>query len=186
MSKSIILTDNEARCKDLRYVIWPCKDAPDNATSCLKAPDPSGDVKFFSSPLPGIRLAVSGWIKSPWQPGEKLAVRESWAEECILGRWTGKYLYKSRDSEITEEYRSDWRSPATMPLAYARRWLIVESVECKRVEEVTDDEAKGSGSHPRTYRDEREYEPATIEFKELWRKRYSSQWAWIVRVREVR
>lgn len=198
MSKSIILTDLEAQCPNLRYVIRPfTDDIPDQVIEfCIPAIFPKSTIViggcdhggYSDYEDKGLRYK---YYKLPWQPGDKLAVRESWrlhrgTGECGCGGDVchcapeGTIVYRAGGKDDEDK----WRSPATMTLAYVRRWLIVESVECKRVGDVTKEEVKYSGISIDKYCSV----PSSWQhtFFRLWRKRYSAQRCWIARVREVR
>jgi len=79
---------------------------------------------------------------APYAIGQRVAAKEKWGEvyEIVEGkRIHVAYIYDSdKGNEQYSEYHfDDYRSPVTMPLSAVRRWLVVESVECLRVKDVT-------------------------------------------------
>jgi len=83
---------------------------------------------------------------APYQPGQTIAVRESWH---IRGWLNGMehYAYKA-DGEscpttrCDEEIYNTWRSPVTMPREAVRTWLLVKDVCCVRVQDMTSEQAQ--------------------------------------------
>jgi len=100
-------------------------------------------------------------LKPPYQPGDILWVRETWAEA------REKYYYKAdkkcigfddydclpRNVEYHEtcdicEYSDGyikWRSPMFMPREAARLFLKVTSVKVERLQDITEEDAKAEG-----------------------------------------
>jgi len=190
--KSIILHDHEARVKNPLVVRPVVPTLPDNPTSISGQKWGFVDGAFYYCGR-----------KSPYKPGDVLAVRESWL--TYMGPITDRLLREGADTWpfidmfpfqfATEEYGQllelGWerRSPATMPLIYSRRSLRVKSVECKLVSEITEEEAKAAGvtlSIPH-------YGVCAVGdvFEQLWNKRYGKRypwetaWGWFTRCEEV-
>lgn len=88
-------------------------------------------VRASTSPLP---------IKLPYQPGQTIAVRESWGivgEEYFVISEYSKY----KDGNIDLSYIK-WRSPATMPIDAVHTHLMVKDVLCVRVQDMTSEQAQ--------------------------------------------
>ncbi len=177
--KSLCITVTEARRlldAGSVLIVRPVKDIPLSASGFIVAADGSGDIKFYNQAMAGVRVALGPWRKSPFgKPGDRVALRETWTEGYHLGRWTGYYYYKA-DNNCPEAYPC-WLSPATMPqwaIRPAFRSCTVESVECKRVSEITVNEA---------------VEANMIPFAENWTRRYGKKHpfetdhAWFAKIR---
>jgi len=200
---SIILHDHEARCKDLRYLIRPVKhDPPAGLLEKFPFPKMIGGNLYFQKSEHEQFPCWEFHYEAPWQPGDKLAVRETYGFTEAWGQLVFKAEYPSEQLPNVH----CWYGGQTMPLIYARRWLVVESVACKRVLDVTEEEAIGCGAikHLGHYANDgpgitwhygfnvesekylaRAQTPMAA-FELLWSKRYSAQWCWIAMVREVR
>lgn len=79
---------------------------------------------------------------APYRIGQKVAVKEAWAEKLVLsggGKYNTSYAYRS---DYSKDTRYGWRSPVTQPLEAVRKWAIVESVECVRVRGLTWEQVK--------------------------------------------
>ncbi|MHB1421267.1 MAG: hypothetical protein ACYCX4_17095 [Bacillota bacterium] len=82
--------------------------------------------------------------KLPWQPGDTLWVKETWA-------WTneGDYRYKAdisgRDDIIREATGHKWKSSRYMPKGVARIFLTVKSIRVGRVQDITREDAVAEG-----------------------------------------
>lgn len=79
--------------------------------------------------------------KSPYQPGDILYVRETWAE------WTGGYVYKADDSASPYplEFVDRWRPSIHMPKEAARLFLRVTDVRAERLQSITPEDAASEG-----------------------------------------
>ena len=101
-------------------------------------------------------------IKSPYQPGDILYVRETWEhfdccccegdehENCykepqqnVLNKSYGCYMYRATD-EIYGDAR--WHPSIHMPKEAARIWLKVTDVRVERLQDITEDGAKAEGA----------------------------------------
>lgn len=97
-------------------------------------------------------------FKCPYgQPGTRIIGKETWyarrsepivVEGCAVASGGPTEIYYSADDP--EKHGGCWRSPATMPAWAARIHLEVVSVECRRIQSVTGDEAKACGADCRT------------------------------------
>lgn len=91
---------------------------------------------------------LRGYIepKPPYQRGDILYVRETWAEGCE----EGTYIYKADDKlaelpEFKKTSRLIYRPSIHMPKVAARIWLKVTDVRVERLQEITNKEAKQEG-----------------------------------------
>jgi len=75
--------------------------------------------------------------------GSILYLREAWAF------WNERFHYKADQDRIEEIWRCPLRfnSPATMPREASRIYLEVTGVTCKRVQDITEEEAKAEGCY---------------------------------------
>lgn len=73
----------------------------------------------------------------PYLVGEKCYVREAWCKSIIEG-----IIYKD-GYDVPDAPR--WRSPATMPAKYARRFVTILSCEPVRIEDVTEEDCLAVG-----------------------------------------
>lgn len=87
------------------------------------------------SPLP---------TKLPYRIGQKVAVKEAYLIEDVgLGEVV---VYKSDVPDTYPTGSDKWLSPVTMPIRYVRKWAVVESVECVRVQGLTEEQYKATGA----------------------------------------
>lgn len=100
-------------------------------------------------------------MKSPYQPGDILYVRETWQrlweldgnENVIAG--TDKYYYKATDTLLTCEYidpagkiheNVPWHPSVHMPKEAARIWLKVTDVRLERLQDITSEQIYREGT----------------------------------------
>lgn len=76
---------------------------------------------------------------APYQPGDRLWVREAWCEHTD----NGSVFYKADDWPT--ELSMKWRSPMHMPRWASRLTLEVEAVKVIRVQEISEQEALSEG-----------------------------------------
>ena len=101
------------------------------------------------------------YVKSPYQPGDTLYVRETWqylyeldGNEQVIED-TGKYYYAATDTipfdtyvdenGVTHDHHAPWRPSIHMPKEAARIWLKVTNVRVERLQEITPKDAKNEG-----------------------------------------
>lgn len=86
-------------------------------------------------------------IKPPYQPGDVLYVRETWAElETAYG--VPYYAYKADDSDLhhsSGENFSRWYPSIYMPRKAARIFLRVTGVRVERLQDITPDQIDAEG-----------------------------------------
>ncbi len=122
-------------------------------------------------------------------PGDKLYVRETWAQAERGDEWD--YWRGKPDKRLPVLYRADnptlgaddeyWRPSIHMPRWASRITLVVESVRVERVQDITEEDARAEGVSERTILTARE------AFARLWdtinAKRapwQSNPWVWVV------
>jgi hypothetical protein len=134
------------------------------------------------------------WVKSPYQPGDILWVRETW---CRVGEDVkpihlnleqihfGQILYKADGFDISGIGK--WRPSIFMPKEAARIFLRITGVRAERVQDITAHDAIREGM-------ESEIPFDTVdEFKELWnnlnaKRGYSwesNPWVWVISFERV-
>lgn len=98
---------------------------------------------------------------APYRIGDKVAVKEAYLIEDVgLGEVV---VYKSDVPDTYPTGSDKWLSPVTMPIRYARKWAIVESVECKRIQDLTNSDCFAIGTVQLEYLDGN---------KDSWRESY--------------
>lgn len=117
------------------------------------------------------------FIKPPYQPGDVLWVRETWAPETKQGVPTGGYVYRASDSpEPDEDVLLKWKPSIFMPREAARIFLKVTNVRVERLQEITEEDALREGMLARDH------------FPGYWDKLnakrgygwYKNPWVWVI------
>ncbi len=93
---------------------------------------------------------------APYAIGQRLDVRETWGSRVYkvdgsVAMCAPKYVYKSR---FDERFLSlvDWQSPATMPAEAGEKEVVMEGIECKRVQKIScEDMYRIFGEEPSYY-----------------------------------
>mgnify|MGYP000854053807 CR=1 FL=1 len=108
-------------------------------------------------PVFGISSTDGEWgIKSPYQPGDILWVRETWAtvssgiieyKATYIEPYTGSTEIDHIGKKIT------WRPSIHMPREAARIFLQVKNVRVERLQDITEEDAKAEGCHERLLND---------------------------------
>lgn len=125
-------------------------------------------------------------IDCPYQPGDLLWVRETWAglpPFHNLHPEIERYIYKA-DGDATP---LKWKSPRFMPKAAARIWLEVTSVRVERLQEITAEDIRSEGLTSMAVHC-LDYEIAVVEYQLLWdsinAKRGhgwdTNPWVWVI------
>lgn len=130
-----------------------------------------------------------GWIKSNYQIGDILWVRETWQQECELiqiacGDWsnaylnaTGNYVYKSDNIILPSETEtfSKWKPSIFMPKEACRIFLKVTNVRVERLNDISEGDAISEGIISKNEKLFFDYENKTFHylspqnsFKSLW------------------
>jgi len=117
---------------------------------------------YWGGYVPDLKGFVDGStiIKSPYQPGDILWVRETWQHFC-LNRNTmpncfaghSEYCFKASLNDTTygccgEGGCKKWRPSIFMPREAARIFLRVRKVWVERVQDISEEDAKAEGVNP--------------------------------------
>jgi hypothetical protein len=87
----------------------------------------------------------------PFTPGQIVWVKEAWQHtgayyihkaDCAYSNWV-KILDDGSWEETEEKIK--WNPAQTMPIEASRLWLQIETVSAKRIQQVTEEEAKAMG-----------------------------------------
>lgn len=131
-------------------------------------------------------------IRPPYQPGDTLWVRETWAKSMA-----GTFMYQADDKAIMVER---WRPSIHMPREAARLFLRVTGVRVELLQDIDDDGAKAEGAN---YQDgknvgweEKMRRTAIDRFAEIWdntikladRLRYgweANPWVWVIEFERI-
>ena len=129
------------------------KNADSEWSFCSLDNDPweikvKSDGEEYPSKLEGLYATFSDvdfypMIKAPYQPGDILYVRETFAK--IIGT---KYIYKANTSSGTEllaKRHGGWRPSIHMPKEAARIFLRVKDVRVERLRDMTEESAMADG-----------------------------------------
>ena len=138
------------------------------------------------------RLNISN---SPWQVGQNLWVRETWAplfEEdtgfCGVQYAAGGMAEEDKRAEKYLDGTDRWRSPAYMPRWASRIALEIVSVRVERLNEISEGEAEAEGAPPIGDQRCRQY---TGGFIDIWESINSpgswaeNPWVWVVEFKRV-
>ncbi len=107
--------------------------------------DVDGSVYAYCCPATGD--SFKPWGIAPWEKGDILWVRETWAER--------QEYYKNGTPVFAEPlfvYKADgvfsakWRSPIHMPRKAARIFLKVKNIRVERLQDITEDDAEAEGA----------------------------------------
>lgn len=120
-------------------------------------------------------------IKSPYQPGDILYVRETWMD------YAGLTMYKADCDKYKLESLNfagfGWKPSIHMPKEVARIWLNVTDVRVERLQDMTDDDAEAEGCF--------DYTSTALGFPDVWDStikksdldRYgwhANPWVWVI------
>lgn len=129
--------------------------------------------------------------KAPYQPGDRLWVRETYRMcDCKAEGCKGLY-YKADAPEILAK----WKPSILLPKKYARIWLEVVSFRVERVREISEEGAKAEGVDPGPFLgigvdESKAYRYA---FRDIWNKLNdkrgfswdSNPWVWVIEFKRV-
>lgn len=100
------------------------------------------------------------YIKTPYQPGDILYVRETWFYENHMenktagepdlpsGRYKNRYIYRADNPDYPVNIgvgAYGWHPSIHMPKEAARIWLKVNDIRVERLQEITDEQVKREG-----------------------------------------
>ncbi|KNZ70293.1 hypothetical protein Tfer_0853 [Thermincola ferriacetica] len=146
--------------------------------------------------------SMSGYYKPPYQPGDILWVRETWAGNGYID---GKqlFVYKADldecgriDSENLDEIDIKWRPAIHMPREAARLFLRVVDVRVERLQDITEEGAKAEGVVP--FKKDSECDCWSdglyrTAFQYMWNEMYgwnpnswdTNPWTWVIQFERV-
>jgi len=99
-------------------------------------------------------------LKCPYQPGDRLYVRETWYYESHMheltagepdlsnGLYSHRYIYRASNPDYPVNVgvgELGWKPSIHMPKVAARIWLEVTNVRVERLQEIATDDAKAEG-----------------------------------------
>lgn len=110
-------------------------------------------IAKFSKPVNCWGEETVSKTKSPYAVGDRLYVRETWADLAENGGAPDdRYVYRATDPEWqTEQIGFCWRPSIHMPKLAARIWLEVMNVRIERLQDISQSDAIAEGcppSHP--------------------------------------
>lgn len=151
--------------------------------------------------------------KPPYQPGDILYVRETWAQCPDLFGEFPEYIYRAdyaendlRMGDDTTEVYSDfpacvkWRPSIHMPKEAARLFLRVTDVRVERLQDIDEEGAKAEGANFRNGKhvgvEEKMLRSAVERFAEIWdstikaadREKYgwdANPWVWVIEYERI-
>ena len=126
--------------------------------------------------------------KAPYQPGDILYVRETWAE------WTGGYIYRAWPYLFPQPGcfpETVWHPSIHMPKEAARIWLKVTGVRVERLQEIDEQGGRREGFVNDIWPPEGTGKSAAKHFADFWdstiRKadidrygRDANPWVWVI------
>lgn len=105
---------------------------------------------IFGNYINGIIADMYYTCKSPYEVGEILYVRETWAYgyESYLGApdWESIYIYKADGKPVDEiVWDKKWKPSIHMPKEAARIFLRVTDIRVERLQDITEEQAQKEG-----------------------------------------
>ena len=124
-------------------------------------PQPSNGIRKSVFVKSGLEDGHGREIKIPYQPGDVLWVRETWADLRGMGfdrpfayltdSWNSKYGEEDGDSKRCRlDYGVKWKPSIHMPKSAARIWLEVVNVRAERLQDILCGDMKREGCIPAT------------------------------------
>jgi hypothetical protein len=190
----INLTEAEARqaLKGRVLILRPVKPQPNAKPDLMKVSLTKHGPKFLAA------IWDDGFSKCPFgKPGDSVNLRETWHYANDDDPFVAFYKADEPNlKRLRKEFYSDvfkWQSPACQPVEAIRpafRNALVESVQCKRVGEITEEEARATGAIcPPSIAGDRYWPTFKDGFVEAWSRRYGKKypfgtaWAWYLIVK---
>lgn len=94
-------------------------------------------------------------LRPPYQPGDVLYVRETWAKVPVSPgghfRPNGVYYYKAGPVDVPEGYLRRWSPSIHMPREAARIFLRVKSVRAERLQHISSGDVLREGIEPEDF-----------------------------------
>ena len=125
-------------------------------------------------------------IKSPYQPGQVLWVRETWSmiDDMPYDNYVYRTDYGTTEDDSFPPSMFKWKPSIHMPREAARIFLKVKGVRVERVQDITEDEAIKEGA--KAYgQNNCSGTSARIAFAEIWDKTTTEHewrtnpWVWV-------
>ena len=117
-----------------------------------------GKIKFSDGKCEG----NNDYFKPPYQIGDVLYVRETWANI------QGKYFYRADMENPTCHYKTQWRPSIHMPKEAARIFLKVTDVRVERLQDILCSGMQKEGCIPKTVTGGQWQQWQKDYFKPLW------------------
>lgn len=129
-------------------------------------------------------------VERPYQPGNTLYVRETYADIEVVGQPQTRKRYYRADGNYPDGI--PWRPSIFMPREAARIFLRVTDVRAERLQDITEGGAKAEGELPDTPFADMGYQWSAVDnFKEAWdkiikkfdRDKYgwnANPWVWVI------
>jgi hypothetical protein len=114
--------------------------------------------------------------KAPYQPGDVLWVRETWAERFD---GSGRIYYRADDNLASLVNRKDdkWKPSLFMPLRAARIFLRVTDVRVERLQDITEEDARDEGvKDPYEYQAPEYYDQPHMRGLEINKSAFAGLW----------
>jgi len=109
----------------------------------------------FGNPIEWKRMGSIIYVREAWSVGSRpdpfagsIDGFEYKADTKYIDDIEDLPIYPCEDFDFGNFNRVGWQSPATMPREASRIYLEVTDVVCKRVQEITEEEAKAEGVKP--------------------------------------
>ena len=128
-------------------------------------------------------------IKSPYQPGQVLWVRETWSmiDDMPYDNYVYRTDYGTTEDDSFPPSMFKWKPSIHMPREAARIFLRVKNVRVERLQDITAHDAIREGMESETPFD------TVDEFKELWnnlnaKRGYgwdTNPWVWVVKFERI-
>jgi len=121
-------------------------DGRKTMTRRIIKPQPKIVRKCRKGQIPVAYYNGEKWIKSKYQPGDILYVRETWAPCATINSWIDEanlYIYKADYTK--QEVTWKWRPSIHMPKEAARLFLQVENVRVERLQDITEGDCYAEG-----------------------------------------
>ena len=150
----------------------------------------------------GVHDCVGASWPLPYAPGDRLWVRETWAE-VSSGIIEYKASYQEPYTGLSDidhvGKKIKWKSPRFMPKVAARIWLEVTNVRVERLQEISDVDRLKEGirvmaaTAEELLNDYKTTEMGRREFRELWdslnaKRGYGwdvNPWVWVIEFKRV-
>ncbi len=136
------------------------------------------------------RLTPTGhwqWVFCPYgKPGDRLWVRETWAQVGMPGTLSGYIRYKADEQNAVGAYGAQkWKPSIFMPRWASRITLEITGVRVERLQDISEENAEAEGCTG-DHRADRDLDAAQ-EFRSLWdsingkRASWTSNpWVWVI------